>query len=179
MYPSRKKFRTHDLPSDPQLWAIGVIIVRWSAIETLTSAFINGLADENSQERAKFESTWSSSSRLSQLVELTKSRLVPPWQNEILDILEEVRALQDLRDKIVHGTWGGPQNKSAIGADAEVFNWTKPQANFSWRLTFGELMRVAYRMDATQSAILNFLIHNADPATGISTLGDVLRSKRR
>jgi hypothetical protein len=179
VYPSRKKFQTQDLPSDPQLWAIGVIVVRWSSIESLTAAFILGLTDDETPERTTFETTWSWSARLEQLVGLATERLMQPWQNRILEILAEVRSVQDLRDKIVHSQWGGPQNKDFVGPDAQLFNWTKPQPTFSWNLSFGELMRIAYRIDNLQMAIFNFYIGEKETTPAIVTLSDALRHRRR
>jgi len=110
MFPSRKKFRSKVVPSDRQLWAIGMVAVQWSAVEAMSKIYVQGLTDENEPARLEFEKTWSSGPRLDQWERLAQERVQPPWKGPLLKLINEVRQAQELRDKIIHGTWGDEQN---------------------------------------------------------------------
>ncbi len=185
MYPSRKKFRAQVVPTDPELWAIGMIIVQWSNVEMLSEAFISGLTDEGSQERKEFQATWSASVKLEQLNSLAKKRLLEPWRTEIVGLLADIRSMKDVRDRIVHGSWGGPTGdvRFPTSATAEekthLFSWSKPNPFFSQRLNFGKLMEIAYKIEAIQLRIHDFMFNNIDRASGLITLSGALLHRSR
>jgi len=115
MYPDRKKkFQMDVIPTDPELWAIGMIVVKWSQIEGFASSLICGLADEGSPELHQFQTTWSGSDRLDQLRDLITQRIMSPWKEEFLNLIIEVRQVQDMRDKNVHGSGVAPYKKQAL-----------------------------------------------------------------
>jgi hypothetical protein len=156
-----------------------MIVVQWGMIESFLCAMVPGLTEEKSEEREKFFSTWSGSARIDQIEYLVSSKLLSPWRDEILALIKEIRQLQDLRDKIVHGQWGGGTNKPHDGGEAELSNWNKPYPEFRWKLKFGGLRELSYRIDAVHYSFVQFMIQNRTLyASGtFYSLGDALKSR--
>jgi hypothetical protein len=91
---ARKKFNFNVAPSDRQLWAIGMVIVQWTAIEQMVKVFAYAFTDENDPNdaiRKKFDATRPMQARLDQLTELTKQLVQPSWQSPLLDLINETR----------------------------------------------------------------------------------------
>jgi hypothetical protein len=109
---ARKKFQFNVAPSDRQLWAIGMVSVQWTYIEQMVKVFVHAMTDENDPNdpvREQFDSTRSMQIRLDQWEELTRKHIQISWQHPILELIKETRQVQDMRDKVVHGTWGGKE----------------------------------------------------------------------
>ena len=150
---ARKKFRMDVAPSDRQLWAIGMVCVQWSSIESLVKVFVHALTDvddPDDPDRKRFDATRAMATRLDQWQELTAERVQPPWAAQLLALINETRQLQDLRDKIIHGAWSDKENSNLppSGEAHGAFSWGRPGKPFSWKLTYGEIVAVAQRMDA-------------------------------
>lgn len=145
MFPSRAKFKFQIVPSDRQLWAIGLVVVSWTLIEQTMQMIAYGLSAENSEERNQFDQNRAFKKRLDLLEDMIKAEMRSPYREAFLALLAETRNAQDLRDKIVHNTWGGDGHQ---GGDARgVFNWSKPNPIFDWKLDFGGIKAVATRID--------------------------------
>lgn len=174
MFPSRKKLRVQIPPSDNQLWAIGVVVVKWTYVEQLIKVFVHSFTDENNPNdpiRKEFDSTRSMQMRVDHWEKLAQERIRPEWRAQMLALINETRLLQDQRDKIVHGTWAGRDGE----ADGP-FNWAKPGHDFSWALDFSGLMKVVMRIDHHQYAMMElaFQAYGARPETDF-TIGTALR----
>jgi hypothetical protein len=158
MYPSRKKFKFLVPPSDPELWAIGMINVQWGQLETMVTVFAHGLLQLDKAAKDKFDTTWSFGPRLDMVEAAIRFNVLPPWQPGLTAIFAEVRSCQDERDRIAHGMWGmdekDPINNPQI---KDLKNIAKPHSSFKWKLTFGDLMRVAYRIDDLHGNLADFL----------------------
>jgi hypothetical protein len=177
---ARKKFSSDVTPSDRQLWAIGMVIVRWTIIEQMIKIFVHAFTDENDPNdpvRRLFDSTRPMQLRLDQWEELSKAKLQSAWVGEMLDLIAEVRNLTDMRDKIVHGTWADAEKAKTAGVEAHgSFSWGKPGHSFSWKLTYGDILAVALRMDKLHTGMFNFALRASGVQRGEPfTVGSALR----
>jgi hypothetical protein len=167
----RKKFRSDVTPSDRQLWAIGMVVVRWTLIEQYVTAYVHSFTngnDANDTVRRRFDSTRAMQSRLDQWEELSRKNLQAGWLRPMLDLINEVRQLLDMRDKIVHGTWSDKENATMIAPEAHgPFSWGNPGHPFSWRLDYHGILNVALRMDRLQGAMFDFVLK----ASGVGNSG--------
>ena len=159
---ARKKFKTDVVPSDRQLWAIGMVVVRWSLIEQLVKAWVHSFTDENDKNdpvRKLFDSTRSMQMRLDQWEELSRLHLRTSWLTPMLDIINEVRQIVDMRDKIVHGTWSDKENSNVVAPEAHgPFSWGKPGHAFSWKLDYHGILDAALRIDRLQASMFEFAL---------------------
>ena len=168
---ARKKFRTNVVPSDRQLWAIGMVVVQWTALEQMVKAYVHSFSDENDPDdpiRKLFDSTRPMSKRLDQWEDLAKQRIQSAWLQPMLELVNETRQLADSRDKIIHGTWSDKENARTASNEAHgPFSWGKPGHPFSWKLDYNGIMQVALRMDKLYHEMLSFAIK----ASGVDTSG--------
>jgi hypothetical protein len=176
---ARKKFRFNMAPSDRQLWAIGAVVVQWTAIEQFVKVFAHSFTDEEDPDdevRKHFDNTRSMQMRLDQLEDLSKTKLNPPWIPKMLTLLNEIRQVQDMRDKIVHGTWGDKNEAPKAGSDTHgTFSLGRPGHPFDWRLDYGGIVQVALRIDALQAAMFDFAIQANGTTSEQFTFGSALR----
>jgi hypothetical protein len=176
---ARKKFSFDVAPSDRQLWAIGMVVVQWTSIEQMVKVFVHALTDENDPSdpvRRKFDSTRPMRMRLDQWEELTKQNIQPAWQRPLLDLINETRQVQDMRDKIIHGTWSDKENARDISPEAHgPFDWGKPGHSFSWKLNYLGILEVALRIDRLQREMFEFAIRANGQPGGDFTIGVALR----
>lgn len=176
---ARKKFQINVVPSDRQLWAIGMVVVQWTAVEQLVKAFVHACSDENNpddSDRRKFDSTRSMQLRLDQWAELTATRIQQAWRRPIQDLISETRQVLDMRDKIIHGTWSEKENAQTVTHEAfGPFSWGKPGSPFSWKLDYGGIIQVALRIDSLQKAMLDFALKANGTAQAVFTVGQALR----
>lgn len=178
---ARQKFRFQVTPSDRQLWAIGMVAVQWGAIEQFVKVFVHGLTnpdDAKDPARKLFDSTRPMHMRLSQWTTLTTERMNAPWRERLLPLINETRQVQDLRDKIMHGAWDDNERSGPFDPrDAHgVFSWGQPRSPFSWKLTYGDILKVALRMEQLQVNLIAFCVDAGDKSLGQNpNCGDALR----
>jgi len=154
---ARKKFRFQVTPSDRQLWAIGMVVVQWTAIETFIMIYAHALTDANTPEREEFDKTRAMDLRFDQVEDLVRQKVIPQWRERLLTLLNEARQVKELRDKIIHGIWGGKQNSPVAPPEAHgPFRFGKPNVAFSWKLNYGDILKVAKRIDELQFQLLDF-----------------------
>jgi hypothetical protein len=168
---ARKKFQFNVAPSDRQLWAIGMVVVQWSAIEEMIKVFVHSFTDEddaNDLIRKVFDTTRPLVMRLDQWEALAKQHIRTEWLQPMLDLISETRQLADLRDKIIHGVWGDKENAQTILHEAHgPFSWGKPGHPFSWKLDYHSILGVALRIDRLQKSMFDF----AYRASGVGNSG--------
>lgn len=177
---ARTKFKFQVTPSDRQLWAIGMVVVQWTVIEEYIKIFVHAFTDENNANdpiRQVFDSTRSLQLRLDQWEELSRQHIQAEWLSRMLKLINEIRQLADQRDKIVHGVWSDKQNSDQIGTEAHgPFSWGKPGHPFSWKLSYGDILGVALKMDQLQGAMFEFaFLASAVPHGDQFTFGSALR----
>lgn len=178
---ARKKFRFQIAPSDRQLWAIGMVVVQWSSVETMITIYAHAFTGEKSPAREQFDRTRALDVRIDQLEDLAKQNTLPQWRERVLGIINEARQVKELRDKIVHGMWGGKENISAndMGAHGpfKFARPNKPNSAFSWKLNYGDILKVAVRIDAVHFAMtdLCFSAHGPIPPGQGVILSDALK----
>ncbi len=143
MFPSRQQFKFQITPSDRQLWAIGVVAVTWTLIENEMQMVVSGLCRDDPESLATFEKTRSFKIRLGLLKAMVEQKMASPHKENFLALIQETKATQQLRDRIIHGIWGD----EAPGTLASPFNWAKPYQPFEWKLDFGGIKKVALRID--------------------------------
>jgi len=161
---ARKKFSHNVPPSDRQLWAIGMVVVQWNAIEMWVRIFVSAFTEENNPDdpiRKILESTRSMSMKLDLWEELSRKHVKPEWLPEILKLITETRQVLDTRDKIVHGLWG----------DSGPFSWGRPGHPFKWNAIYGDILTVALRIDRLQSQMFELCFR----ASGVKD-GDPFRA---
>ena len=90
---SRKKFKFDVTPSDRQLWAIGMVVVRWTLIENLVKAFVHVFTDEDDADdpvRKAFDATRSMQLRLDRWQELSRQHLQTEWVPRMLSLIKRL-----------------------------------------------------------------------------------------
>lgn len=181
---ARKKFRFNVAPSDRQLWAIGMVVVQWTAVEQMVKAFVHSFTTEDDRDdpvRKLFDSTRPMSIRLDQWEALAKLHVKQEWLDPMLTLINETRQVQDMRDKIVHGVWSDKENATVVSPEAHgLFSWGKPGHPFNWKLDYSGILQVALRIDRLQAEMFQFVLKAS--GTGNSgadfTFGDALRRIR-
>lgn len=143
MFPSRQQFKFQIAPTDRQLWAIGMVAVTWTLIENIMQLVASGLCKDDAEALTKFEQTRSFKIRLELLKAIIEQKMASPHKEVFLALVQETKATQQLRDRIIHGTWGGEEQNSPVSP----FNWMKPHPPFQWKLDFGGIKKVAIRID--------------------------------
>jgi hypothetical protein len=173
---ARKKFKFQVVPSDRQLWAIGMVAVTWTGIEFMVITQVHALTEKADREREIFDSTHSMDSRLDQWEELARRKIMQPWQTDLLRLVNEAKQVKELRDKIIHGMWGGKQNEGPPESGKTEahgpFRWGKPHAPFSWKLDYGGILQVALRIDMLQAQLFEFCFQAAGVKHGDSFMFD-------
>ena len=175
---ARKKFYFHILPSDRQLWAIGMVVVQWSQLEMLLAVVAYALVAGDPVARKRYDETRSFGIRLDLLQGLVNEQVKQPHCDQIIALIVRIRNLQLLRDRVVHGAWTG----EAVGpletqtANA-VFNFIKPRQSFEWKLDYAGIMKTAHAIDDLCRDLINLSFLGADPTQPI-TLGSALQRMR-
>jgi nucleoside-diphosphate-sugar epimerase len=168
MFPSRKKFQVNVVPSDRQLWAIGLITVQWSHLEMLIKVYMHALATDDA--RKQFDVTLNTKVRLRQLRDVVTERVTQPYQGEILSLIDRITGMQQERDRVIHGTWAD----EGVGTPERTFDYGKPRKPFEWKLTYGELVEIALKIDALNVQLLDYAFKLRTQDDDF-TLGDALR----
>jgi hypothetical protein len=154
---ARKKFNFQVTPSNRQLWAIGMVAVQWAAVEQWMNFIVQGLTQNDTATKETYEKTWSFSARLDIWELLADTKIIEPWRTQMLSLINETRQVQDQRDKIIHGTWGGEKNTDQVSQEAKgVFNLSKPHHPFDWKADYGTILKVALRIDRLQQSLFPF-----------------------
>ena len=105
---TRRKFEIFDpMLTDRQLWALGMIVFQWSALEKLIDQHVSAFLEDDTL--AKFTETRSFSTRRRIWIEAIKSGLMEPHRSNYLKFASEIGDLQTQRDNYVHGVYGGKQ----------------------------------------------------------------------
>lgn len=178
---ARKRFRFDVAPSDSQLWAIGMMISQWTALEQAIKVFAHAMTDEDDRDdpdRKLFDSTRPMQRRIQQWEDLVKARMRSPKREQLLEIINQIKQVEDQRDKIVHGTWSGKENTDAVSDSARgVFSWGNPGPKFSWKLSYDDILKVALRIDQLHGALFDFAIQ-ITRSSGVAQfrVGEALRS---
>jgi hypothetical protein len=166
----RKEFFFHIEISDNQLWAVGMVVVQWGLIEQLITIITHALVGDDTAKRDGFNKTWAHAKRIAMMEELASAKLREPFLSQFQSFVAEIKNIQDIRDKIVHGSWGhegddakknppDPNNPQA----SSVGHFGPPHAPFKWRASFGELQKVVKRIDALHKSITQWIIANRRP----------------
>jgi hypothetical protein len=159
-----------------------MVSVQWTLIEQMVKVYVHSLTDESDpddQIRKQFDSTRSMQMRLDQWEDLTKKHIQISWQNPLLDIINEIRQVQDMRDKVIHGAWSGKEGGSEPSIDEAhgPFSWGGPGHPFSWKLDYHGVLKVALRIDDLHRKMFQFAF-SAAGQSGLSegfTIGSALR----
>lgn len=166
----RKEFFFHIEISDNQLWAVGMVVVQWGLIEQLITIITHALVDDDAAKKEEFNKTWSHARRMSMMEELAKEKFREPFLSQFKRFVTEMKNIQDIRDKIVHGSWGHEGDDAAKNPPdrdnpqaSSVGHFGLPHAQFKWRASFGELKKVVKRIDTLHQGIIQWIIANKQP----------------
>jgi hypothetical protein len=180
---ARKRFKFQVAPSDRQLWAIGMVAVQWTTVETYITIFGHALTESDTPERQIFDQTRAMSIRLDQVEALGQQKLLPEWQGRFFALINEARQVQELRDKIIHGMWGGKENSSLETTEAHgPSKFGKPNVAFSWKLNYGDILKVARRIDELQYQLIDYCFKANGPlpeGQGVMLSDALLRIQRK
>src|SRR5258708_3840728 len=168
MFPSRKKFRFQVVPSDRQLWAIGMVAVQWSLCEGHIKALAHGLYGEDEAARSEFDQMLVFKHRHRMMRDLVDRKIMEPFRTDLLAIIDRMCSLAGERDKIIHGTWSSnnpppaiPDEPGPFDEATEVSGTAKPKPGFEWKLTYERIIDTAVKIDAVSFDLLNYLAHVA------------------
>ncbi len=156
MIVSRKGFYFNVPPGDRQLWAIGMVVVQWSALENLLTGVANGILANDENARKIYEETRVTKLRLDMLHTHVDQRVVDPARERLIGIIGRAKEMQAERDKIVHGAWTAPFEDEPEHASA--FSFGGARRPFEWKLTFGRLVEIARKIDKLQADLLQIIM---------------------
>ena len=183
LFTARKKFRFQIAPSDRQLWAIGMVAVQWSQLEMWMTVFVNGLTEDDLPARDQFTQTIAFKTRHRQFRALVEGKTLEPYRTSLLAIIDRIAETQQMRDRIIHGTWGSGEaapNNPLESSATHVFSWQqKPRAPFEWKLTYGQIVETALRIDEIVSAMFEFLLNTAGRPQHFSTAETLQQIQRK
>jgi hypothetical protein len=156
-YPSRGPLNPGI--SNRQLWAIGMIVTQWGMAEFIRNQNIVNLIGDDQNLTAEYKSIRNSEQRTEFWKGLIEAKCQEPERTQHLDFIVRFQMLNDRRDHIVHRMWGGGIEADTLGAPIEArttdtgLHRTRDEkkktkskdarANFSWRLGFGDLRKIA------------------------------------
>lgn len=142
---------------------------------------VTALLQEEPDVVREFEQTRSMQIRLDMAQQAISTKLAPPYDKEMLDLLRQARDCQQMRDRIVHGAWSGSSDDPITDPQAgSVFNWLKPRHSYEWKLNFAKIKDVAVRIDGLSYQWLTACLKDAQPqAHGGITLRGALQLKLR
>jgi hypothetical protein len=180
MIPSRNKLRFNIAPGDRQVWAIGMVTVQWTLIEMWVTSYGHGLSVviDDEKVREKFDQTRAFEIRLDQVEALAQLHLEPATWVALKALFVRVKNAKFMRDRIVHGTWGGIPHQGKYEQLA-TRNWVKPRQLFEWKLDYPGIMGVVKTIDGLANDFLMFMLNNAGGKKDNVTLQDALRHTLR
>jgi hypothetical protein len=166
MLPSRKKFRFQAVPSDRQLWAIGMVAVQWSLLEGHIKGVAHGLYGVDAASRDEFDQTLVFRHRLRMVRDLISNKIMEPFRTDLLAIIDRVGSIAQERDKIIHGTWSSTQPPPPQPDDpppsheaTHVSGTAKPKPAFEWKLNYERILETALKIDGVTFDLMNYLAH--------------------
>jgi hypothetical protein len=106
-FPSR-----HSFPFDPgipnkQLWAIGMIVTQWSALEWLIDTDMNSLIANDEALKAEYKKLRNFQQTLAFWQTIVETRAPEPSRSVVLAMIPRIKDLSGQRDVVVHSLWGG------------------------------------------------------------------------
>jgi hypothetical protein len=116
-YPSRNSF-----PYDPgipnkQLWAIGMIVVQWSALEWLIDTETHRLVGDNQALKEEYKQLRNFQQSLAFWQTQTDLKAREPARSQVLALIPRIQNLSSQRDEVVHRLWGGGMEATSWSAD--------------------------------------------------------------
>jgi hypothetical protein len=150
---SRKGFYFNVEPSDRQLWAIGMVAVHWSLLETHMEVFVNGLTKDDPVSLEEFKTSQTFERRLSQWRNLVELKMIEPYKSRVLAVIKEIGEMQHERHRIIHSNWSGDDTHFPGSEKTRAFSWTGHRPSFSWKLSFAQIVGIAKKIDALNAKI--------------------------
>lgn len=180
MFPTRRDFRSEVAPSDRQLWAIGMVVVQWSNLETLTTIATEALLQDDPTALAEFQQDRSARGRLDTFQRLISDELIEPHRTTLLSLVRDMRDVQLLRDRIVHGSWASKDGATLDNPEAQsTFGMLKPRQPFEWKLDFGKLKATALKIEDLNSRLQNAMLDELLLGEQSIVLSEAMRRKRK
>jgi hypothetical protein len=160
-YPSRNQFPTQPGVPDKQLWAIGMVVVQWSAVEWFMDMSTRQLIGDDQAVLAEYEKVRGFQLKLAFWKAQLELKGKDPARSNFLALIPRMQALSTQRDEVVHRLWGGGMegtSPAAAGLETteggllpkpgEKFKGKPPRIPFSWKASFIRLRRMAMEMSA-------------------------------
>jgi hypothetical protein len=155
IFPSRnsKDFPMNMEIPDRQLWAIGMIVTHWSALEWFIDINVRNFIAGDQDAIAEYEKHKNFQQRLELWKTQISLKAKEPHRSRLLSLVPRLQSLSAQRDEIVHRMWAGG---SPVGNDstADAGLMPKPgekiatnsfggQIPFKWKADYHRLKRVA------------------------------------
>lgn len=162
------------VPTDRQLWAIGMVAVQWSGLELSVRMFVYGLTATDQPARGRFDATQNTKRRLDQFYALVDERMMEPPRTNLLALIDRIRGVQAERDKIIHGAWESNPVNYQDPDWARSFGLANPKPPYEWKLTFAKINDVARKIDGLNYELMAGIL-SLGGAEGL-TLSSALQS---
>ena len=173
--PRRRRDLPFDVvPTDRQLWAIGLVVTQWSSLELMIQILGHALTEKDSPERTEFDSSLRFKRRLRQLRILVETRIMEPWNSEILHVLTEIGSIQNERDKIVHHSFGQSENQLETPNRVTLDDYRPGRVNYGWKLDYNTIRNVAIKIADLNQKLFEIPLRAAGRPKSF-LLGDALR----
>lgn len=171
--PLNFPFRTRDrYPYDPgvsdrQLWAIGMIVVQWSATESFIESNTRNLIRGDDAAIDQYERLKGFKNALAFWKSQLEARGKEPSKTQLLNLFPRIQMLSSQRDHVVHKLWGGgmeqqsPNSEGHETTDAGMLldqgtpiKGKGPLIPFAWHADFQRLRKMAGEMAALNRDLL-------------------------
>ncbi|MBY5776797.1 hypothetical protein HFN59_06670 [Rhizobium leguminosarum] len=154
-----------------------MVAVSWSFFETNLHTTATAIFDDEPETRDRFEQVRSMQTRLNIVQTGVEAKMIKPHRGRFIALLKEARDCQQMRDRIIHGSWSGTGDDPINNPQSNsVFNWLKPRHPYEWKLDFGKIKAVALRIDKLCSNWLDVITADVPPADFI-LLNDAIKLK--
>lgn len=147
------------IPGEKLLEAIGVVVVKWSALEWSLNNALFWASDPNNSEELDALTGGETSRRWRLLKRLLQERYgVKPGALEMVGLVDQAMSLKTKRDNVIHGIYGeDPNDTNAVFA----ILIKKAEYKHERRMDRPSLMKLASDIDRLVAKIFNLQIDSA------------------
>lgn len=183
VYPSRQRFVMDPAIPDRQLWAIGMIVVQWSHVESWIEMSTRHLVKDDPDAVSQYDGLRNFKQKVDFWQTQLELKSKDPYRAYMLSLVPRVRELSSQRDYVVHRLWaGGMEGTSPAAAGLETADaGMMPNLGekikktrgelipFTWHATFNRLRQMAREMAALNNQLLSSLFQPNAPHGYVDT----------
>jgi hypothetical protein len=190
VFPTRNSLRFDPAIPNRQVWAVGMIVVQWAALEVFIDTHIRKLVGGDKQVMeicGRIRGFQQLSDFWREQIEM---KTADPERSRLLEMVMRAKNYSSQRDDVVHRLWGGGMDETSSAASGlpshdgalmaksgEQFKSSaKPgQMPFKWRASFQRLRQLAREI----AALNRDLMFTLSPPHGEDQIDRVNRESRR